>query len=269
MNEMKRRVLFLLILVGAFGMVRSAVTTIAGNDVVKKIMPPEGAEIEIWDFLSTTYGVNPMTAYADTIEKQINVVVDGNDIYLQGLVNWATAGDNPSTYNVPEAWILAEDKGDFLDIKNGELSCIFKGIDAYVTPSTYTGETNSGNTYSSQTLSSIAPKESLKLLKKESGSNVYESEANKGISITKELNGNRGYTSAWYDGNQGSHFPSGDFGFYPNIRLTRGTSSVTAITADRDNDDPHYYDLTGRAYAERPMVPGLYIHKGKKMMVGR
>ena len=48
----------------------------------------------------------------------------------------------------------------------------------------------------------------------------------------------------------------------------KGSDGVTAITADdKTTADPHYYDLSGRAFHARPSAPGIYLHHGAKVIV--
>lgn len=48
---------------------------------------------------------------------------------------------------------------------------------------------------------------------------------------------------------------------------TSGIEEIGADNASPENDAPCWYDLQGRRYRERPASPGLYIHKGKKVIV--
>ena len=60
---------------------------------------------------------------------------------------------------------------------------------------------------------------------------------------------------------------------YKGMRYREGAfDGIGEAVADRTERpaDPHYYDLTGRSVGtEVPTAPGIYIHQGKKICVGR
>jgi len=44
-------------------------------------------------------------------------------------------------------------------------------------------------------------------------------------------------------------------------------SAISTLRADQPSDDPHYYTLSGQRLTARPATNGLYLHRGKKLLI--
>lgn len=63
------------------------------------------------------------------------------------------------------------------------------------------------------------------------------------------------------------YFGGAGYGIYANVRLKKNGTGIESIMQDSNLGCPDYYDLQGRRYDSRPSAPGIYVHKGKKIII--
>lgn len=94
---------------------RTAATTMskAPRKAAELVTPPSGKEVEQWFIFGGTFLVSGETDWIDATGvflPYIGVIIDGNDIYLQGLAYW-----------FPEGWVKGTISGSTVTIPSGQL----------------------------------------------------------------------------------------------------------------------------------------------------
>lgn len=103
------------VLKNAKGRSRTAATATmskAPRKAAELVTPPSGKEVEQWSIIGGTYLLSVKTGWEDATDDfpYIGVIIDGNDIYLQGLAYW-----------FEDAWVKGTISGSTVTIPSGQL----------------------------------------------------------------------------------------------------------------------------------------------------
>ena len=250
------------------------------------ILPPDGAEIQKWEFHYDYYlvcCVQPAWRYDYHLEWQdvvrpVDCVIDGSYIYIRGL-----------SMNIPEFWIRGEiSSDDEVVFPNGQLMGTYQSKpngtnrEMYFTPSVFGSDSGGSNVWH---WVDIVATPTLKDLR-------CSYDRDPGIITPYALTGLTGQEEQgyWYYGDFGFSLSADenerlsggfitekdtgdtdyqdDMDMYTNVSFRRSdTGGVDEIIGDTDSADSSIYDLNGRRVSSRPLSPGIYIRSGKKFVV--
>ena len=258
------------------------------------ILPPDGAEIQKWEFHYDYYlvcCVQPAWRYDYHLEWQdvvrpVDCVIDGSYIYIRGL-----------SMNIPEFWIRGEiSSDDEVVFPNGQLMGTYQSKpngtnrEMYFTPSVFGSDSGGSNVWHWVDIVATPTLKDLRC--------SYDRDSGIIIPYDLDLPGKEepGY---WYPEDWHWYWYYGDFGFslsadeneclsggyimdkdgdyieyrddkdmYFNVSFRRAnTGDVEEIIGDAGSADSSIYDLNGRRVSSRPLSPGIYIRSGKKFVV--
>ncbi len=249
------------------------------------ILPPDGAEIQKWEFHYDYYlvcYVKPAWRYKYSeylnIVRHIDCVIDGSYIYIRGL-----------SMNIPEFWIRGEiTSDDEVVFPNGQLMGTYQSKpngtnrEMYFTPSVFGHDSDDSIVWA---WTDIIGTPTLKDFR-------CSYDRDSGIIIPYALTGLTGQEEQgyWYYGDFGFSLSADenerlsggfitekdtgdtdyqdDMDMYTNVSFRRSdTGGVDEIIGDTDSADSSIYDLNGRRVSSRPLSPGIYIRSGKKFVV--
>lgn len=269
---------------------------IAPEDTKLYVLPPAGIPHEKWELLKlTTYGLEQATDYYtqfyrswyDTIP--VNVVIYQDSIWIQGMVNWSSYSfshsDVSESWNikVPNARVRAKYSEERIDFEPRQLSCEIKSAEIgeiykfYISLMHATSYLHSGNTASLSRTEAEAI-ESIEVIRRDvdgrmgfaCGGDCGTCEGADGLAIFEGSEVKReygfflGHVNSYYDETWGGK----GLGIYGNLRLIKGSSNAVQDVKEFNKEYPEqYYDLMGRSYSTRPVTPGIYIYKGRKIII--
>ncbi len=236
----------------------------------QEIQVPEDAPRETWqlvydDYRSVQYHKTP--EYKD-LKIDVTVVRGENCLYIQGLAK-----------SCPTSWVKLGLPDD--DVLNNQLLLWSnQPVDAageiqYLNSGTLKGEFDSGHTYTMLTIRCMSSSEPL-IFKRNLDSDrlEYEAAERTGFWLNKESNKGYGFEefTQWQtDGVsepiiiQETKFPEAEVYVHP--RLIGPTDVPAGINAMEDEADAPVYNLSGIKADRNNLTPGIYVSRGKKIVV--
>ncbi len=247
------------------------------------ILPPEGAEIQKWEFHYDYYmmcSTMPELRYKYEAEylnivRPVDFVADGDYIYIRGL-----------SMNITEFWIRGEvTSDDEVVFPNGQLMGAYQsrpnGTDRemYFTPSVFGYDSDDSNVWfwvdivATPTLKDFRcsyDRDSGIIIpygqtgEEERGYRYY---GDFGFSLSTDEN--ERLVGGYIMDDDGDFLKyKDDMDMYVNVSFRRSdTGDVDDIIGDAGGADSSIYDLNGRRVSTWPLPPGIYIRGGKKFVV--
>lgn len=227
---------------------------------------PEDAPRETWqlvydDYRSILYSSTP--EYRD-LTMDVTVVRGDGCLYIQGLAksfptSWVKVGF-PDDGKLTDTWLLWSNQP--VD-GAGEIQ--------YLNTGTLKVEFHSGNTFTSSSISCNSL--TLPLIFKrnlESDRLEYVTEASTGFWLNKEPDDGlyfEEFTQWDYYGNitEETKFPEAEI--YAHPRLIDTTGGMAGINASENDADAPIYTLSGIKVDRDHLTPGVYVSRGKKIVV--
>ena len=252
------------------------------HDIVCAIQPPDGAEIQKWEFCYDHFLVcQAWPAWRDegyleyqNLVKSVDCVIDGGFIYFRGV-----------SMVVPEFWIRGELTGEYeIVFPNGQLLGSYKNTpdgvirEIYFTPAIFGENSDDSNRWFWMDIIATPTLKDFRCL--------YERHSGIIIPYSQTAQGAKGY---FYYGDFGFSFSpeknepviggyirekdTGDTEYhykdmYVNVSFRKAVSGdVDEITGDAGEEDTSVYDLSGRKVDAESLSPGIYIRGGKKVVI--